>query len=120
MPCILVRGLVCPLGFCYWAASVTCWSSHSGQALRCLLLVLFEHDTFLDSLDSRGHELTLALKSFCLLFALGISPDENEQEMKYIFDISYRLVMEKTAQGNVQLSTLQTLCLLSMVDFTGL
>ncbi|KAK2601378.1 hypothetical protein N8I77_010833 [Diaporthe amygdali] len=34
-------------------------------------------------------------------------------------DMSHRLAMERIAQGDVQLSTLQTLCLLSMVDFTG-
>jgi hypothetical protein len=81
---------------------------------------LFEEDSFLDSLDTRDHELMLALQSLCLRFAAGTNQVENSERTRSMADMSYRLVMERIAQGEVQLSTLQTLCVLSMVDFTGL
>lgn len=83
-------------------------------------LQLFEEDNFLDSLDTRDHELVLALQSLCLRFAVGTNQNENAEKARSMADMSYRLVMERIAQGEVQLSTLQTLCVLSMVDFTGL
>lgn len=82
-------------------------------------LQLFEEDSFLDSLDTRDHELMLALQSLCLRFAAGTSQVDNSERTRSMADMSYRLVMERIAQGEVQLSTLQTLCVLSMVDFTA-
>lgn len=83
-------------------------------------LQLFEEDNFLDSLATRDHELIMALQSLSLRFAAGTTEKEISEKTKSLADMSYRLVMERVAQGEVQLSTLQTLCVLSMVDFTGL
>lgn len=83
-------------------------------------LELFEEESFLDSLETRDRELILALKCLALPFAPETNPAENARKTHSMADMSHRLVMEKIAQGEVQLSSLQTLCLLSMVDFTGL
>jgi hypothetical protein len=83
-------------------------------------LQLFEEDGFLESLETRDYELVLALQSLCLRFAARTDQNESSEEARSMADTSYRLAMERIARGEVQLSTLQTLCVLSMVDFTGL
>jgi hypothetical protein len=81
-------------------------------------LPLFYPDGFVDSLEGRDPELILAIHAISLRF--GRSPAGSDLR-PYIGDCARRahsLVMERVGRGSVELSTLQTLCLLAMFDFT--
>jgi hypothetical protein len=82
-------------------------------------LPLFYPDGFVESLEGRDPELILAIHAISLRF--GRSPAGSDLR-PYIGDCARRartLVMERVGRGTVELSTLQTLCLLAMFDFTG-
>ncbi|KAL3459429.1 hypothetical protein BJX64DRAFT_301280 [Aspergillus heterothallicus] len=82
-------------------------------------LPLFYPDGFVESLEGRDPELILAIHAVSLRF--GRSPDGSDLR-PYIGDCARRaraLVMERVGRGPVELSTLQTLCLLAMFDFTA-
>ncbi|KAL2819810.1 hypothetical protein BJX63DRAFT_445354 [Aspergillus granulosus] len=82
-------------------------------------LPLFYPDGFVESLESRDPELILAIHAVSLRF--GRSPDGSDLR-PYISDCAGRartLVLERVARGPVELSTLQTLCLLAMFEFTA-
>ncbi|KAF6796934.1 hypothetical protein CSOJ01_13103 [Colletotrichum sojae] len=80
-------------------------------------ITLFAEETFLSSLASRDPELILSLESMVLRFppvSIRI-----EQPLDAKAKAARRLVMDRVAEGRVELSTLQSLCLLSMVDFAS-
>ncbi|KAL5341148.1 hypothetical protein BJX70DRAFT_76028 [Aspergillus crustosus] len=82
-------------------------------------LPLFHPDNFVETLESRDPELILAIHAISLRF--GRSPDGSDLR-PYIADCARKarmLVMERVGQGPLELSTLQTLCLLAMFDFTA-
>ncbi|KAL6235851.1 hypothetical protein BDW75DRAFT_128871 [Aspergillus navahoensis] len=82
-------------------------------------LPLFHPDRFVETLENRDPELILAIHAISLRF--GRSPDGSDLR-PYITDCARRartLVMERVGRGPLELSTLQTLCLLALFDFTA-
>ncbi len=56
----------------------------------------------------------------CIRFrGLGIKNGEIEREINEKTDRACQLVMGRLADGNLELSTIQALCLLSLLSFTG-
>lgn len=83
--------------------------------------VLFDEDTFLESLRDRGKdsELFVALQTVSLLFPPGALMFEKRQSIESMAKESRQIAMERIRDGQIQLSTMQTLVLLSIVDFSG-
>ncbi|KAH7140171.1 hypothetical protein B0J13DRAFT_446269 [Dactylonectria estremocensis] len=79
---------------------------------------LFRPDTFLETLATRDHELLLALQALSLRFPPGTLSIQKQEKLDAMAKDSRRLAMNKVIDGQVELSTLQTLCLLSIIDFT--
>lgn len=82
-------------------------------------IALFREENFLDSLKSRDREVLLAVKSLSLRFPPGTLTPQKRERLQVMAKASRRLVMDRIADGHVRLSTLQTLCLLSQLDFVG-
>ena len=80
---------------------------------------LFDDDTFLATLGSRDPELLLALQALCLRFPPGSLTSTRRRKLGAMSRRSRALAMGRVEGGQVDLSTLQTLCLLSMVDLSG-
>lgn len=60
------------------------------------------------------------MDAHCIRFrGLGIKDRETELEIKAKTERACQLVMGRLADGSVELSTIQTLCLLSLLEFTG-
>ena len=80
-----------------------------------------QESVFLETINTRDAELVLAIQAVALRFnssdlVAGLSLDS------YIHECAQKarnLVMERISRGSVELSTLQTLCLLAIFDFTG-
>lgn len=74
----------------------------------------------MNSLETRDIELVLAIKTWCNRF----SPPEFQVSGKQLVpggDVvaSRKTVMSSVTQGSVKLSTLQTLCIISLLSFAG-
>jgi hypothetical protein len=82
----------------------------------CQPIPLFQRDNFMQTLHSREPELLFALLAMAGRF---LQPPMSRISADEFLEISRRLVMGRICDGQVELSTLQTLCLLSMVDFTS-
>jgi hypothetical protein len=82
----------------------------------CQPIPLFQRESFLRSLDSREPELLFALLALAGRF---LEPPTLRSSTDDFLENSRRMIMGRICEGNVELSTLQTLCLLSMVDFTS-
>ena len=82
----------------------------------CQPLPLFHSVSFIETIHSREKELLTAITAlsirFCQPSILGASSTDFAEESRAI-------VMGKVVEGTVELSTLQTLCLLSLIDFTS-
>ena len=60
------------------------------------------------------------MEAHCIRFrGLGIKDRGIELEIKAKTERACQLVMERLADGNVELSTIQALCLLSLLEFAG-
>ena len=82
-------------------------------------LTLFDKDTFVESLPKRNRELILVLQALAFRFPPGsITPQYNEQ-LSSMAETARKIVMNRITDRQVDLPTLQTLCLLSVVDFAG-
>ncbi|KAJ0422050.1 hypothetical protein BJY00DRAFT_94748 [Aspergillus carlsbadensis] len=83
-------------------------------------LTLFRHATFPASAENRDSELLLAMQALGLRFSGGgISEPEISRQITNWTEESRRLAMARIAQGLVELSTLQTLCILIFIDHTS-
>ncbi|CEO60779.1 hypothetical protein PMG11_05319 [Penicillium brasilianum] len=83
-------------------------------------LPLFAQSVSLASLRGRDPELLLAMDAHCIRFrGLGIKDREIELEIKAKTERASRLVIDRLADGSVELSTIQALCLLSLLEFTA-
>ncbi|PLB50025.1 putative Zn(II)2Cys6 transcription factor [Aspergillus steynii IBT 23096] len=83
-------------------------------------LPLFPHRTFLESYDSRDAEVQLAIQALGQRFdGRGVADLEIDREIRDWTESSRRMVMSRLAEGAVELSTLQTLCLLTLIDYTN-
>lgn len=83
-------------------------------------LPLFHRSSFLASLPTRDVEIIYAVLSLSLRFSdkYHSSGDLAEQVNGYA-EVARGLVMKRVSEGPVEISTLQCLCLLSLVDFTS-
>ena len=80
-------------------------------------LPLFDPEDFIETIATRDPELILAIKAISLRF-------EREVEVAEARILEYAknarsTVMDRINNGNLELSTLQTLCLLAMFEFSG-
>lgn len=83
-------------------------------------LLLFPHRSSLASLGKRDPELLLAIEALGVRFKRpGVIDQELQLEIKRKTERACQMVMMRLASGTVELSTIQTLCLLSMLEFTG-
>lgn len=82
-------------------------------------LFMFNQDTFQESLRTRDRELLLALQALTLRFPPGSMNPRKQEKLNSMATEARHVVMNRIADGQVRLSTLQTLCVLSVVDFTG-
>lgn len=80
-------------------------------------ITLFAEDTFLPSLPSRDPELILALEALVLRYPPGSLTSQVARQLEGKARESRRMVMDRVTEGRVELSTLQSLCLLNMFDF---
>lgn len=84
-------------------------------------LPLFHRSSFLASLPTRDVEIIYAIFALSLRFSdtYHNSRDLAEQVNGYA-EVARGLVMKRVSEGPVEVSTLQCLCLLSLVDFTSM
>ncbi|KAJ6171438.1 hypothetical protein N7470_000505 [Penicillium chermesinum] len=83
-------------------------------------LPLFCRNRFLASLHDRDVEVTLAIIALGIRFTNSYSNTENDISVVNGYAEAARgLVMKRVSEGPVEISTLQCLCLLSLVDFTN-
>lgn len=74
----------------------------------------------LQNLGSRDPELTLAMEALGLRFqGRGIRDSQIESEIQSKTKRARQTVMMRLDDGTVELSTIQTFCLLSMLEYTG-
>ncbi|KAF9883293.1 hypothetical protein FE257_003784 [Aspergillus nanangensis] len=81
-------------------------------------LPLFSADRFVETISTRDPELLLALQAVCLRFQ-DESMDNQTPRIQECARQSRALVMERVSHGTLELSTLQTLCLLAVYEFTA-
>lgn len=87
---------------------------------NCQPLPLFHHDNFLASLTHRDAELMDGLQALALRFTEGgVADPDIEEKIRQKTASCRNRVMTRVAAGTVELSTLQTLCILTMIEFTG-
>jgi hypothetical protein len=84
-------------------------------------LPLFHRDSFLGSLGNRDPEVIYAMLALSVRFAEDQYLDANDLAARIngYTEVARSLVMKRVSEGPVELSTLQCLCLLSLVDFTS-
>ncbi|KXJ91658.1 hypothetical protein Micbo1qcDRAFT_233086 [Microdochium bolleyi] len=82
-------------------------------------VILFDPEKLPLILMNGARELVLALQAVCLRHVSGSSIRRTEDRINALSSLSRRIVMERLARLEVELSTLQTLCLLSIVDFSA-
>lgn len=84
-------------------------------------LPLFQKEGFLNSLGSRDPEIVYAM----LALSIRFSPEESSRTGGFTSlingytEVARGLVMRRVSEGPIELSTLQSLCLLSLVDFAS-
>ena len=84
-------------------------------------LPLFHRGSFLESLGTRDPEIIYAMLALSIRFAEDQYLDVNDliARINGYTEVARSLVMKRVSEGPVELSTLQALCLLSLVDFTS-
>ncbi|KPM36566.1 hypothetical protein AK830_g9984 [Neonectria ditissima] len=80
-------------------------------------IALFKEEGFSNTLKDRDGEVVLAIKALSLRFPPGSMSSQAKYGLEEMAKTSRRLVLDRIADGHVRLSTLQTLCLLSQIDF---
>lgn len=84
-------------------------------------LPLFHRDSFLGSLQTRDSEVIFAMLALASRFSYSHSnKTESTGLVNGYAEVSRGLIMKRVSEGPVELSTLQCLCLLSLVDFTSM
>jgi hypothetical protein len=82
----------------------------------CQPLPLFHSASFIETIHGREKELLGAITALSMRFC---RPSISGTSSIDIAEESRAVVMGKVVEGTVELSTLQTLCLLSLIDFTS-
>lgn len=85
-------------------------------------LPLFHRESFLSTLESRDPEVIYGMMALSIRFSDDLYRDTNEliKLVNNYAEVARNLVMKRISEGPVELSTLQCLCLLSLVDFTSM
>ncbi|KAF5572359.1 quinic acid utilization activator [Fusarium pseudoanthophilum] len=83
-------------------------------------LVLFNAETFAESLPRREAEMVLALRALCLRFPPRLLSEQYRQRLHGMAQASREIVMNKVFGGRVDCSVLQTLCLLSLFEHAAI
>lgn len=83
-------------------------------------LPLFHHETFLESYESRDIEVQLVVQALGQRFQdSDVGDQQINRQIQDWTDASRRIVMSRVAEGTVELSTLQAMCLLIVTDYTS-
>lgn len=83
-------------------------------------LLLFNERTSATSLETRDPEILFAVQALGMRFGGGgLTGEHTQLQIRQKTDRACQLVMARLAGGAVELSTIQVLCLLSILDFTG-
>jgi hypothetical protein len=86
----------------------------------CQPLPLFDRESFTITLETRDSEVLLSLLALTLRFSDGGNSRPNPSEtVKGYTEAARILVIRRLSDGPIELSTLQTLCLLSLIEFTS-
>ena len=80
-------------------------------------LPLFDAQDFVETIATRDPELILAIQAISLRFEREVEIGE-ARILQYAKD-ARSLVMDRINNGDLELSALQTLCLLAMFEFSG-
>ncbi|BCR83303.1 putative C6 transcription factor [Aspergillus chevalieri] len=88
---------------------------------ECQPLPLFHRATFVRTLGGRDPEIIYAVLALSIRFSeeLYANDDELVEMVNSYAEVARGLVTKRVWEGPVELSTLQSLCLLSLVDFTN-
>ncbi|OQD83454.1 hypothetical protein PENANT_c016G01833 [Penicillium antarcticum] len=83
-------------------------------------LLLFPYRSSVASLGPRDPELICAIEALGTRFYDGaVNNPQTQSEIKRLIGRASQMVMMRVVSGSVELSTLQTMCLLSMLEFTA-
>lgn len=82
-------------------------------------LTLFREEAFFESLKSRDYELLLALQVLGLRFTENQTRPANRDQLDAMATVCRQRTMDCVVNSRVKLSTLQSLCLLSLIDMAG-
>lgn len=83
-------------------------------------LPLFYRDSFLSTIQTRETELLFAILALAFRFSYAHHNRADSTSLVNSYaEVARGLVMKRVSEGPVELSTLQCLCILSLVDFTS-
>lgn len=83
----------------------------------CQPLPLFHRGSFIEIIETRDTELLFAL--LALTYRFSDNPELRSHNVDELVEASRAVVTQRVYEGTVELSTLQSLCLISLVDFTS-
>jgi hypothetical protein len=87
----------------------------------CQPLPLFDRPTFMQKLKERDYEVLFSILGLALRFSQDGSLQEGRAKLVRDYAEAARVIItKKIFDGTVDLSTIQSLCLLSLIDFTGM
>lgn len=109
------------------ASELPSWQTIRNHSLTYLTycdsqpLPLFHRQSFHQTIGQRDEELLFAILSLTLRFTDDVNDEggSKEQQIAGYVEASRKLVSRKIFDGTIELSTIQSLCLLSLVDFTS-
>lgn len=84
----------------------------------CQPLPLFHPDTFLETLPYRKPEVVLSILALASRFNESFEPNTDIDIISSYSEDARKIAMKSVAEGEVELATIQTLCLLSLLDFS--
>lgn len=86
----------------------------------CQPLPLFDRDSFINTLETRDPEVLLSMLALTSRFSNDVNTRSNLFEIvKGYIEAARGLVIRRLSDGPIELSTLQSLCLMSLVEFTS-
>lgn len=86
----------------------------------CQPLPLFDKNSFISSLEIRDPEVLLSMLALTSRFSDDPTVRSNLTEVvNGYMEAARALVIQRLSDGPIELSTLQSLCLLSLIDFTS-
>lgn len=80
---------------------------------------MFHTDSFLETLRDRDAEILFCILALALRFCDDPSLRATDEVILEYVEAARTLVAKKVFDGTVELSTIQSLCLMSLVDFTS-